>query len=108
MLSNLYQADFCNVLWVPFGTFFMHLVNYLENNPTKYLLSPRWERIEVRGDRTWIFTPTLPLPPQGGGGKWSHFSSFEGDEPVMKDYLEKKLTKGSASRLRNERLPLSP
>jgi hypothetical protein len=38
---------------------------------TKYLLSPRWERIEVRGKRIWIFTPTLTLPPQGGGKKWS-------------------------------------
>jgi hypothetical protein len=43
--------------------------HYLENNPTKYLLSPRWERIEVRGDRIWIFTPTLPLPPRRGRGE---------------------------------------
>jgi predicted AlkP superfamily phosphohydrolase/phosphomutase len=44
-------------------------MHYVENNPKKYLLSPRWERIEVRGDRIWIFTPTLTLPPQRGRGK---------------------------------------
>jgi hypothetical protein len=42
--------------------------NHLSGNyHTKYLLSPQWERIEVRGDRIWIITPTLTLPPQGGG-----------------------------------------
>jgi hypothetical protein len=47
-----------------------------ENNLTKYLLSPRWERIKVRGDRIWIFTPTLALPHQGGGGRSGTFKIF--------------------------------
>jgi hypothetical protein len=43
------------------------ILYYLENNPTKYLLSHWWERIEVRGNRIWIFTPTRTLPRQEGG-----------------------------------------
>jgi len=42
--------------------------NYLKNNSAKYLLSPRWERIEVRGVTIWTFTPTLALPHRRGRG----------------------------------------
>ena len=35
--------------------------HFLENNTTKYLLSPRRERIEVRGDMVWRSTPTFAL-----------------------------------------------
>jgi hypothetical protein len=40
----------------------------LENNLSQYLLSPLWERIEVRGAMIWTSTPTLSLPhPKGEG-----------------------------------------
>jgi len=42
--------------------------HYPENNTTKYLLSPRRERIEVRGDTIWKSTPTLTLPHRRGRG----------------------------------------
>jgi hypothetical protein len=59
--------------------------NCSENNPAKYLLSPRWERIGVRGDTLWTFTPTLALPHRGGGDKWSQFSFFMSDQVAMEN-----------------------
>jgi hypothetical protein len=35
-----------------------------------------------------LFTPSLTLPPRGGGAGWGGFSSFEGDVAVMKHYVE--------------------
>jgi len=64
--------------------------DYLENNSTQCLLSPRRERIEVRGYMIWTSTstPTLALPRRRGRGiGGNQFSWFVGDEPVMKDCL---------------------
>jgi hypothetical protein len=43
-------------------------MNCLENNLSKYLLSPRWERIEVRGDVSSTFHPHPHPPPSKGEG----------------------------------------
>jgi hypothetical protein len=43
--------------------------HYSEKKPTKYLLSPRLFNCDTVSE--------------GGGEKWSEFSSFEGDEPAI-------------------------
>ena len=82
--------------------------HFLENNTTKYLLSPRRERIEVRGD-IWFGGPPPPLPcgvaeltPQGkpsplpaprlrqagiegGGDRWESIFIVRRWRSVMKD-----------------------
>jgi hypothetical protein len=53
------------------------LFDYIENSLPKYLLSPRWERIEVRGGQNLHVHPH-PRPVKGGGEKLeSIFISYE-------------------------------
>jgi len=55
-------------------------------SPTKYLLSPRRERIEVRGAMIWISTPTLALPRRRGRSIGvNQFSWFEGVISAMRN-----------------------
>ena len=57
-----------------------------ENNLNNTSSPPR-ERIEVRGNKIWMSTPTLALPHRRGRETdGSQFSRFEGDQPVMTNY----------------------
>ena len=53
------------------------ICHHSENNTTKYLLSPRRERIEVRGDTIWRSTPTFTL--------WNMFHYSTGRPPPSRD-----------------------
>jgi hypothetical protein len=67
--------------------------NYLENNSTQCLLSPRRERIEVRGDMIRTSTPTLTFTPSKGEGiGGNQFSWFVSGLTAMGNYLENNVT----------------
>jgi hypothetical protein len=64
----------------------------LRKQPRKIPPLPSGERIEVRGDTIWTFTPTLALPHRRGRGEMKSIfparAGFEDDVSVMKHFVE--------------------
>ena len=69
------------------------ICHHSENNTTKYLLSPRRERIEVRGDTIWRSTPLRARGSPSGAEPepaatftlWSMFHYSTGRPPPSRD-----------------------